>query len=136
MRRAEVGDLVLVGVRPDQHPVAAALVRGLDDQRVEVAEHVLELLGIARQVRRHVAEDRLLAEVVADDLGHVVVDDLVVGDARADRVRERDVARAHGAEQPGDAEHRLGAEGERVEELVVDAAVDHVDLPAPVVVRM
>ena len=64
--------------------------------------------------------------------GHVVVDDLVVGDARADRVRERDVAGAHRAEQPGDAEHRLRPEGERIEELVVHAAVDHVDLAAPV----
>ena len=100
------------------------------------AQHVLELLGIARQVRRHVAEDRLLAQVVADDRRDVVVHDLVVRDAGADRVRQRDVARADRAEQPRDAEHRLGPEGERVEELVVDAPVDHVDLPAPVVVRM
>ena len=92
---------------------------------------MIELLGIARQVRRHVVEDRLLAEVVADDLRDVPVDHLVVGDARADRVRQRDVARADRAEQPRDAEHRLGAERERIEELVVDPAVDDVHLPPP-----
>ena len=69
---------------------------------------------------------RLLGEVVADDVGQVGVDELVVGDAVADRVGQRDVAGAGGVDQAGAAEHRVGAEVHRVEELVVDAAVDHV----------
>ena len=72
-------------------------------------------------------EDRLLAEVEADHLGHVRVDRLVVGDAGADRVRERDVAGAVGVHQARHAEQAVVAEDERVEEVVVDAAVDDVD---------
>ena len=37
-----------------------------------------------------------------------------------------DVARAVGVDQPGDAELAVGAERQRVEEVVVDPAVDHV----------
>ncbi len=37
---------------------------------------------------------------------------------------------------PGHAEHGIAAEDERVEEVVVDAAVDHVDALRPCVVRM
>ena len=39
----------------------------------------------------------------------------------------RHVAGAGGVDQPGHAEQRVGAELHRVEELVVDPAVDHVD---------
>ena len=85
--------------RADQHPVAAAAVDGLDDELVEVLEHVAAVGLVHAEVGRHVAEDRLLAEVVADHLRHVAVDRLVVGDAGAGRVRERDVARAVGVEQ-------------------------------------
>ena len=72
-------------------------------------------------------EDRLLAEVEPDHVRHVRIDRLVVGDAGADRVGERDAAGAVGREQARHAEHRIGAERERVEEVVVDAPVDHVD---------
>ncbi len=71
------------------------------------------------------------AEIEPDDLGHRGVDRLVVGDAVADRVGERDVAGAVGLDQPGDAEHAVRAEGLGVDELVVDAAVDHVDRTRP-----
>ena len=83
--------------------------------------------GSVAMVGRHVAEDRLLAEVEADHLRHVGIDRLVVGDAGADRVGERDVAGAVGVEQPGHAEQAVLPEGERVEEVVVDAPVDDVD---------
>jgi len=55
-----------------------------------------------------------------------VVDRLVVGDAGADGVGERDGAGAVGAHQPGHAEHGVRAELERVDEVVVEAAVDGV----------
>ena len=77
--------------RPDEHALAAGLARRLDHQLVEPLEHVLALLGVRQQVGRHVVEDRLLAQVVADHLRHVVVDRLVVGDAGADRVDDRHV---------------------------------------------
>ncbi len=83
--------------------------------------------GSSSRQRLHVGEDRLLAEVVADEVGQVGVDELVVGDAVADRVRDRDVAQARAVSMARAAEHRVGAELQRVEELVVDPAVDHVD---------
>ena len=61
-------------------------------------------------------------------VGHVGVDELVVADAVADRAGDHDVAGAGGVEQPGHAEHRVRPELHRVEEVVVDAAVDDVDL--------
>ena len=74
----------------------------------------------------HLRKQRLLAQVEADHLGHVGVDGLVVGDARPGRVRDRDVAGAIGVEEAGGAEQRLAPEDQRVEEVVVDPAVDHV----------
>ena len=66
-------------------------------------------------------------EVEADHVRHERIDRLVVGDAGADRVGQRHLAGAVGGEQARHAEHRIGAEGERIEEIVVDAAIDHVD---------
>ncbi len=47
----------------------------------------------------------------------------------ADGVGQRDVAGAIGVEQSGDAEVRIAPERQRIEEVVVDAAIDHVDAP-------
>ena len=73
-------------------------------------------------------QERLLAEVVADDRRRVGEDRLVVGDAGADAVGDRDVAGADRRGQPGDAEQRIGAEHDRVDEVVVDPPVEDVDL--------
>ena len=97
----------------------------------DVVEHIGERVGLAAAPGRHVLQDRLLAEIEADDLGHVGIDRLVVGDAGADRVGERDVAGAVGVHQAGHAQRRIGAEGEGIEEIVVEAAVDHVDALRP-----
>jgi hypothetical protein len=72
-------------------------------------------------------QDGFFAEVELDHLGHVGVDRLVVGHAGADGIAQRDVAAAVDVEQAGAAQRGVGAEGQRVEEVVVDAAVDHVD---------
>ena len=124
-------DLLLVRRRPDEDALAARLARRLDHHLVEPLEHPGALLGVGHQVGRHVVEDRLLAEVVADHLGHVVVDRLVVGHAGADRVDDRDAAGPVRAHQPRHAEHRVGPELERVHEVVVDPAVDRVHALEP-----
>ena len=101
-RRIAVGlarDLLVARGRADEHALAARLARRLDDQLGRAARARLALLGVGQQVGRDVVEDRLLAEVVADHLRHVVVDRLVVGDARADRVDDRHRAGAVGAHQ-------------------------------------
>ena len=103
----------------------------LHHQFAEIVEHVGEVLGLAASPGRYVLQDRLLAEIELHDLGHVAVDRLVVGDAGADRVCERDVAGNVGGHQPGHAERGVGPKRERIEKIVVDAAVDHVDTLQP-----
>ena len=117
--------------RTHQHPVAARRPGPFHHQRLEVRQDVLPL-RIDRAVEgRDVGEHRLLAQIVADHRRNVRIDRLVVGDAGADRVRQRHVAGAIGIEQAGDAERGVGAEIERVDEVVVDPAVDHVDPARP-----
>ena len=89
-------------------------------------EHVVELLRLAAAPRRHVGQDGVLVQVVLDHVGHVGIDELVVGHAGARRVRQRHVARGPGAHQARHAERGILAEHLRVEEVVVDAPVDHV----------
>ena len=93
-----------------------------------MVEHVLAVVVVAQHVGGHVPEDRLLAQIEADHLRHVRILRLVVGDSRADGVGERHAPGAISGEQPRHAEHRIGAESEGIEEVVVDAPVDDVDL--------
>ena len=129
MRRhllAQRGQGALVRVRADDDPAAARAVHGLQHELVEPAQHPVQHPGVAEPVGLHVAQQRLLAQVVADQVGHVGVEQLVVRYPVADRVRDRDLARAGRVEQARAADDRIGPELQRVEELVVDAAVDHV----------
>ncbi len=93
---------------------------------VQVREHVAQFLGVAAQVGGHVVQDRLLAEIELDHLRHVGVDRLVVGHPGADGIGQREVAAAVHAEHAGATQRAVGPEHLRVEEVVVDAAVDHV----------
>ena len=111
----------------DEDAVPAALVGRLDDEVAQVGEHEPALVVVDAAVGRHAGDQRLLPAVVADQVGYPRVDDLVVGDARAGSVGDRDLARLPRPHQTGDAERRVGPEHLRVEEQVVDAPVDHVD---------
>ena len=68
-------------MRTHKHPVAAGLVGGLDDQVGQIGQHVLQMLRVGAAPGRHVRDDRVLGQVVADDVRHVGIDDLVIGDA-------------------------------------------------------
>jgi hypothetical protein len=80
---------------------------------------------------RNVIQDGVLAEIELDPARHVDVHRLVVGDAGSKRVGKRDAAGADHREQARHAEHGVGAEGQRIHEEIVDAAVDDVDLDRP-----
>ena len=90
-------------------------------------EHIGQFVGLAAVVGRHVLQDGGRPHVELDDLGDVAVNRLVVGDAGARRVDDGDAARAVDVEDAGHAEHRIRPEHERIEEVVVDAAVEDVD---------
>ena len=89
------------------------------------------MVGLAATPGRHILEERLLAKIEFYDLGHVTVDRLVVGDAGADGIGERDGAGLISRHQAGYAQRAVGPEDQRIEEVVVDAAIDHVDALEP-----
>lgn len=123
---AQIVELGAVRLGPDDDALATRAVDRLDDQLVEAVHHLLAGVRVTEAPGVDVLEDRLLREVVADQVGDIGVDELVVGYAVADRVGERHLAAARGVDQAGAAEQRVTAEVHRVEELVVDAAVDDV----------
>ena len=94
-------------------------------------EDIGECVRLAAAPGGHVLQDGLFAEIEVDDLRHVAVDRLVVGNAGADCIGERHIAGNIGIKEARRAEHRVGPEDERIEESVVDPAVDHIDALRP-----
>ena len=119
------------GVRAHEHAVAARAVDLLDHQFVEIVEHMGKLRWLAAAKSRHVLQQRLLFEIEADDVGDIAINRLIVGDASADCIGKRHIARQIGAHQPGHAQQRGGIEHQRIEEVVIHSAVDHVDTLRP-----
>ena len=114
-------------MRTDDDALAARAVGGLPDQPVEPVERPRPHFVLVEHERLDVGQNGSLAEVELDHRRHVRVHGLVVGHAVAEEVRDREVARpgrVHDARAP---QHRRRPEVQRVEILVVDAAVDDVD---------
>ena len=124
-------DLLARGGRADQHAVPTGLAHRLEHQILRVRQHEFQLLGVPAQVRGHVVQDRRLVQVVADHVRHVRVHRLVVRDARPDGVGDRHAPLPVHVHQSRHAQRAVPAERQRIEEIVVDAAVDHVHLPPP-----
>ena len=82
---------------------------------------------IVEQIRLDVSEDGIFAEIVANDGRDVGVESLVVRDAGSDGVGQDDVAGTVGVEEAWDTEIRVATEAERIEEVVVNTAIDDVD---------
>ncbi len=91
----------------------------------------VEVLFLAREIRRHVRQDRFLIEVILNHLRHEVVHHLVIRDAGADGVRERHIAGAVRVDEARHAERAVAAEDRGIEKIVVEPPVDHVDLLLP-----
>jgi hypothetical protein len=67
--------------------------------------------------------------------GHVGIDRLVVATPVPTAFTQRR-CRSDRRSSTRDAQHAVGAEAQRIEEVVIDAAVDHVHAPQAAVVRM
>ena len=80
-----------------------------------------------QQIGLDVRQDRFFGQVEADDRRQISVDGLVVGDASADGIDDAHVAGAIGVQQASHAEMRIGSERERIEEVIVHAAVNDVN---------
>lgn len=124
---ASAFECLRVGLGSDDDAHAAGAVDGLHDQLVDLVEDRLQLARLVGAVRLHVGENRFLGEVVADEVGDVGVEELVVRDPVAHRVRECDVPGLGGVHDARAADHRVGAEVQRVEEVVVEPPVYDVD---------
>ena len=77
-----------------------------------------------QQVRLDVVQDRLFGQIKADHFGDIRIDRLVVRHTGADRVGERHASGAICGKQSGHTEHRVFAERQRVQKIVVDATID------------
>ena len=76
----------LIGLRTDDDALAAGPVDRLEHERMQIVQHVFEYLPVVQAVAVHVGDDGILAQVVPDEVGHVRIEQLVVGDAVADPV--------------------------------------------------
>src|SRR4030095_8279180 len=123
----ELRDLLPGRGRTDQHAVATRAVDLLDDKFLKVVEHVFQRFGLTAAPSGHVFQQRLLAGVEFDELGHEAVDRLVVGNAGAGRVGDGNAPGAVDVHDPGNAKHAVGIEAQWIEEVVVAPAIDYVD---------
>ena len=115
------------GGRADDQALAAGAVDPLEHQLVAARQRVLAHRVVHQVHGLDVLEDRVLAQVVADHGRHVGVDELVVGHAVAHAVGDGHPAGPGRVDDARAAHQRLGPELQRVEVVVVDAPVDHVD---------
>ena len=100
----------------------------LDHELADVLQHIFQAVRFRAAPGRDVAEDCLATGVKLDDLWHVGIDRLVVGDTGSRRVRYGDVAGTIDIHDPRHAKRGVWPEGQRIEEGVVNAPVKHVDL--------
>ena len=126
---AHTRQLLLRCIGPEHDAVPAGTLDRLDHEFLDPVEDLFALLVQPAPQRVDVGQQRLLAQVVLDDRGHIGIDEFVVAHPVADGAGDHHVAGPGGVEHAGDSEHRIGPEMHGVEEFVVDTPVDHVDLP-------
>ena len=112
---------------PHQHAVAARAMHFLDHQVLQVGQGVPQVFTVAAEVGWHVVEEGFFAEVELDHFRHVGINRLVIGHAGSDGVAQRDVAAAINIEQARAAQGGGGPKSQRVEIVIVHAAVNHID---------
>jgi hypothetical protein len=114
------------GVWPDKHAVPAGFVGCFHHELVEIIQNVSPLIFFETNVRRNGRKNRLLTEIIFDDLRHVSVDDLVVGDAGSRSIRQCDVTRSVDIHDSSNSQQRVRSERLRIQEIVVDAAIEDI----------
>ena len=100
----------------------------LDHQFLQVVQHIGKRVFVGTPPCRHIVQDRLFAGVEFDDLRHERIHGLVVGDAGTRRVDYGDPPGAVNVEYARHAERRSRIEGQRIEKIVIDAPVHHINL--------
>ncbi len=127
MRCLEILNSFAIRGRTHQHSVPAGFTYRFHDEFRKVIQNIREVIFLGTKIGVHAPQNRIFPEVIADEGRHIGVDGFVVGDAVAHGIRQGHISRAVGAHQAGDAEHGIRPERERVQKLIVHAAVDHID---------
>src|SRR4029077_14508383 len=122
----ELFPLVRRAVRSDQHTVATRFADGLYHQFVEILKNVVSLRRIVEQIGFKVVEDWVLFQVVRHNLRHVSIQSLIVGNPGTKSIGKRNIPGPVSIEQSSHAEDRLRSERQRIDEVVVDTAVDDI----------
>src|SRR5712692_8976889 len=114
-------------MRPYEHAITTGFVRGFHNEVMQVFDHVLTLVIIPTNIGGNIGENYIFSQVVFNDLWNIRINDLVVSNAGPRRVCEGDTSGAVDVHQAGNAKHRVGTEGRRIEKVVIDPAIDHID---------
>ena len=99
---------------------------GTEFEGVEVLQDVIFARLLPAPPRRDAGHEERLAEDVAREAGQKCHERRALQQAGAERIRDGDVARAHGFHEAGDAERGVAAQLQRVAEVVVEPPEDHV----------
>ncbi|CFE53370.1 Uncharacterised protein [Mycobacterium tuberculosis] len=121
----------LRGFRAEHDAVTTGSLDRLEDQFADPVQHLFAFVIQPASEGFHVRQQRLFVEVVLDHGRHVRVDEFVVTDSVADRTGQHDVAGPGSVDQSGHPEHRIGTELQRIQEGVINAPIDDVDLALP-----
>ena len=84
------------------------------------------LLRIRAQEGRHILQNGVFPQVVFDDLGHISVDRLVIGDARSRSIGQCHATRPDNFHQVINAQTGIGTETFGIDEVIIDSTINHI----------
>ena len=123
----QLGQFLLARSRPHDEPFTARAIHGFDHELIESIQDLLERLGLFEPPGVDVWQKWFFRKVVADEVGDIGIDKLVIGDPVADSVSDCDVAQPGSQHQARGAEQGINAELKRIKELIIDSSIDDID---------
>ena len=124
---AEFFDFGFTRRRADEHAVAARAVGFFHHQFVQICQCVFKFVRLAALVGRDVVQNRFFGQVKTNHVGDERVNRFVIRHARANCVGQCDVTGAVAIEQTRHAERGIRAKRQRIEKIVVNPTVNHID---------
>jgi len=94
-------------------------------------QHILPLFRIGTDIGRHIWQDRFFIQVVFDDLGDISINHLVIRHPASRRIGQCDVPGLIGSHETRHPQQRILAKNFRIEEVVINPAIDDIDLLEP-----
>src|SRR5215471_4962358 len=92
-----------------------------------MVEDVIQLRIMDTEIRRHVLQDRIFAQIKPNHCGNVCVNGFIVSDAGADGIRKCDIAGPVCIQQTCTTEQAVVLECKWIEKLIINASIDYVD---------